>query len=282
MKNYSNDQVEQITKNGISYLTFRALAPYQSELRHAIFLRQGGVSLPPLNSLNFRLEGTDDSKHVIENLKRACQVAGFSKEVYKGIQAHTNRILLIDHRNKEKYQFELRDKEVYDGYITSKKNITTMITTADCNPIIIYDPIHHTVANIHSGWKGTLQKIYLIALEEMSKNFKTEAKDVIVCIGPSIGKCCFSSEEEAFKEKFVQIWKEEEKYIFYEENKKRFHIDLSYVIYQDLIQAGVMEKNISFSGICTRCNHEDFFSYRYATQKNQKDYGLMATLVELI
>ena len=67
--------------------------------------------------------------------------------------------------------------------------------------------------------------------------------------------------------------------MFYEDNLKRFHIDLVYLIKKDLEKLGV--KNIIDSNICTVCNSNDFFSYRSATKNKQKNYGLMATIVSL-
>ena len=97
----------------------------------------------------------------------------------------------------------------------------------------------------------------------MKDMFNTKAEDVIVCVGPSIKACCFSSEEEDFKKQFISLWKDEKNYIYYEkENSKRFHVDLSYVISKDLKEAGVNELNIHFANICTCCNHDHFYSFR--------------------
>ena len=116
--------------------------------------------------------------------------------------------------------------EEYDGYITKEKNIATLITTADCNPIIIYDTKKNIIANVHSGWAGTIKKISLKAVKLLQEKFNSNLEDLIVCIGPSIRKCCFSSEDQNFKKKFTDIWNFEEKYMYYEENMKRFHVDL--------------------------------------------------------
>ena len=169
-----------------------------------------------------------------------------------------------------------------DGYICNEKNIATLVTTADCNPIIIYDFKKNIYANVHSGWKGTIKQIYLKAAKLMNEKFGCNFEDMIVCVGPSIKKCCFSSEDESFKKKFTDVWKYENEYIYYEENSKRFHIDLGYVIKKDLINLGVKEENIIIPDICTKCNCDMFFSYREATNKKYSDYGTMATIVTLI
>lgn len=116
----------------------------------------------------------------------------------------------------------------------------------------------------------------------MHEKFNSNYEDIIVCIGPAIKKCCFTSEDDKFKKIFTDVWNYEDKYIYYDsDNKKRFHIDLSFVITEDFINLGIKRENIVVSDICTKCNSNNFFSYRDSTFKKQSDYGTMATIVTL-
>ena len=115
----------------------------------------------------------------------------------------------------------------------------------------------------------------------MEKEFGSKVEDLVICIGPSIRKCCFSSEEESFKEKFTSVFNYENKYLEYEDNSRRFHIDLIEILKTEFRKIGVEDKQIHVANICTRCNTKDFFSYRECVQKGMKDYGTMATIVEL-
>jgi hypothetical protein len=87
----------------------------------------------------------------------------------------------------------------------------------------------------------------------MQERFGTKPQEVIVCVGPAIKACCFSSEETSFKKQFTDLWNDEEKYIYYEkENSKRFHIDLSYVIKKDChLTGGTIDIHKVIAG-CTR------------------------------
>lgn len=279
-KKYIDDNILHIKDGKLEYIQFKILNKYG--LKHCITLRHGGVSSGIYDSLNFSLSGNDLKENVLENLNRVTNSLDIdSRNVYKATQAHTDNILVLDSENKEAYKFAVGRKcdENYDAYIVTEKNIATLVTTADCNPIIIYDPIKNVLANIHSGWKGTTKKIYLKTCEKMINEFDSNPSDLIVCIGPSIRKCCFSSEEKEFKEIFTNIWKNEEEYVIYEKNSDRFHIDLVYLVKKDLESIGV--KNIIVADICTVCNNEDFFSYRVAKKNNQDGYGLMATIAML-
>lgn len=277
--NFTNQDILHVKHGQIEYLQFKRLLTYQDQLVHAISLRHGGVSDGVYDSLNFRLVGKDDPDKIKENLRRFSDAIGISStQVYMGKQAHSDQIQIMDQRNKEKYAFEAKCDQELDGYVTQEKGIASLVTTADCNPIILYDPVQNVVANIHSGWKGTIQKIYLKGVSILKEQFGTDPSDLIACVGPSIGKCCFSSEDPSFKEKFTNVWPLEEKYLKYEEGTPRFHIDLPYLIQQDLIEKGVLQQNIVLSGICTMCHHESFYSYRVATKEKYPDFGTMATI----
>ncbi len=280
---FETQDIAHIKNGDVEYLQFKILNKYSNKLKHAITLSHGGVSGNEYKSLNFRSSGKDLRENVSENLNIICNKLGInSYDVYKARQAHTDNILIINNENKNGYAFrEFKDDE-YDGYILNENNIATLVTTADCNPVIIYDPVKNIVANIHSGWKGTVKQIYLKAIDILHYKFGSNYNNLIVCVGPSIGKCCFDSEEEKFKENFINVWKNEKDYLSYEKNSKRFHIDLPYLIKSDCIKIGVKEENIILSNICTMCNNEDFFSYRKNTKDGKKDYGTGATIVELI
>lgn len=283
MKDYTDKNVTLIKKGDVYYLQFNILNKYSDSLRHCITLRYGGVSDFPVSSLNFRVAGKDKVENVTKNVQIISSKVGFDKNnIFKAKQNHTDNILILDNENKEKYHFDSFSNEEYDGYITNNKNIAILVTTADCNPIIIYDIKKNIVANIHSGWAGTIKKIYLKAVKILQSKFNSNLEDLVVCIGPSIRSCCFSSEEESFKKKFTSIWENEKEYIYYEESSNRFHIDLVYVIKKDLQEYGIKKENIVDCNICTMCNSDDFFSYRIATKEKYDDYGLMATITELV
>lgn len=280
---FSNEQVTHVKNGKVEYLTFKALEKYNDKITAAVTLRHGGVSNGVFESLNFRMAGKDKKENVLQNLNTICDKLNLnSDEVYKARQDHTDNILYLTEQNKEEYNFKNINDKPIDGYITGS-GITTLVTTADCNAIIIYDTKNNKVANVHSGWKGTTKRIYIKAIEKMQSLFGTNTKDLIICVSPSVLKCCFSSEDENFKKIFTDVWPYEDKYITYEkENSKRFHIDLSYVITKDLINMGVKEENIHFANICTCCNDKHFYSYRSKTQKGEEDYGCMATIVKIV
>lgn len=281
MSDFNNNDIIHIKNGKVEYLKFRILENYSDKLLHLITLRHGGVSAGVYNSLNFRAVGKDKYENVDKNLEIISSFAGIKKEnIYKGKQDHTDNILIIDNENKDKYKFSNLSKECYDAYIVTKKDINTLVTTADCNPIIIYDPILNIYANVHSGWKGTLKRISLKAVKIMHEKFGSKYEELIVCIGPSIRKCCFTSKEDEFKRKFTDVFPKEEEYIS-KDKEGRYHFDLIHVIKDDFINIGVKKENIAICNICTCCNEDDFYSYRKATRRKDEDYATFATIVGL-
>lgn len=282
-KNYTNEHILHVKDGNVEYIQFRKLNDYRDKLKHCVTLRHGGVSEGEYASLNFRLLGSDTKENVFSNIDIVCDKLDInSGSICKVMQAHTDNILVLNSENKEEYNVKNMSNEEYDAYIYNEEGITAFVTTADCNPIIIYSPKENVVANIHSGWMGTINKIYLKTLEKMINDFNCKAEDIIICVGPSINKCCFSSREDSFKEKFISVFENEEEYITYDEkDRDKFYIDLPYIIKRDFLKIGVKEENIVLSNICTKCNHEDFFSYRHARKSEYNDFGTMGTFVSL-
>ena len=264
----------------VEYLTFKILDQYKDKIKYGFFLRKGGVSEGIYDSLNFRFLGKDSKENVNKNIEIALNTLGL-KEGYKASQKHTSNILELTNNNKANYGKNNLNADEYDAYIHVDVNIPSIITVADCNPIIIYDPIQNIIANIHSGWSGTIRRISIKTAEELVNNYGSKFEDLIVCIGPSIRNCHFISKEKEFKDKFLESYYyiNEKEYITYEDDNQTFHIDLIHLIKYDLLKLGVIEKNIKIADICTVCNNDDFFSYRVNTKKGDIDYATSGVIV---
>lgn len=278
MNKYEDDEILHVKKGELEYIQFKVLNKYN--VKNCITLRHGGVSIGEYKSLNFRTLGNDKIENVLKNVEIIKSAVGFH-QICKGKQDHTDNVIILNNDNKDEYKFENLNTTLVDGYIIKDKNIASLVTVADCNPIIIYDTKNNIVANVHAGWKGVINKIYINAINIMINEYHSDVKDLIVCIGPSIRKCCFTSKEESFKEKFTTVFDYSDEYLTYEEDKETFHIDLITILKRELEKIGILSENIHVANICTRCNNKDFFSYRKATQSGQKDYATMACIVEL-
>ncbi len=158
-ENFESKDILHVKQGDFEYLQFKRLKEFEPKIKHAITLRHGGVSKGVYSSLNFRSVGNDTKENVLKNLSILCDNLDISKaDVFKGKQNHTDNILIIDSNNKLQYSFNKFSNSEYDGYICNTQNIATLVTTADCNPIILYDSVKNIYANIHSRLEGYSKK----------------------------------------------------------------------------------------------------------------------------
>mgnify|MGYP001394721141 CR=1 FL=1 len=149
----------------------------------------------------------------------------------------------------------------------------------------IIDPVKKAIANVHSGWKGTLQRISVETVEKMRKEYGSNSKDIICCICPSIRKCHFEVREdvmELFEEKFersIDLSKiiEKQKTEFNSSTEEKWNIDTIELNRIMLIKEGLRPDNIVDSKICTVCNSDKLHSYRV----EKENFGLETAIISL-
>lgn len=272
-KDLSNENVIHKTKDGIDYLQFRKLLEY-SEIKHMYILKNG--------NMNFALE--DNKQKLIDNYKRVCELEKMNyKNVVKPYQTHTDEVKCIDNKvlqdEPDMYIEELKDT---DGLITNKKGIILSTTNADCILLIMYDTKNRIIANIHSGWKGTFQKIAYKAVKKMQQKYGTNPKDIICCMSPSIAMCCFEVEEDVknlCEEKFTYTGRINEiiKDSGYKNGVKKYHIDTILINRIMLEEVGLLKENIISANICSVCNCEQVHSRR----AEGEGYKVSTMLIEI-
>ncbi|MEG2583347.1 MAG: peptidoglycan editing factor PgeF, partial [Oscillospiraceae bacterium] len=172
-------------------------------------------------------------------------------------QTHTDNIRLVTDSDAGKGVVRVSDIEDTDGLITNIPGISLVIFSADCVPLLFLDPVKKVVAASHAGWRGTVMGIGKKTIRCMAEEYGCEPKNILVAIGPSIGKCCFEVDGDTAKNF-------DDKYKIPKENGK-FHIDLWSVNFDQIKQAGVKCENIRVSEECTICKADRYYSYR--TQK---------------
>ena len=253
MKDLSNENIIHIKKEGLEYIQFRKLLKYRN-IVHCFTLKP----------MDFASNVTYEEKkqEVKDNLKKLSNELNFDvNNIYRPRQTHTDIVKVAGDG------FEGIFNEKYnnvDGLVTNKKNKVLILGFADCTPLFFYDPVKNVIANTHSGWKGTLQKIGVRTVETMQKEYGCMPKDIICCIGPHIRKCHFEVEQDV-REMFFEKFKDLENIndiITYDSAKQKYYIDTLEINRQILLEAGLKEENIIDSKICTVCNSDVFHSYR--------------------
>lgn len=205
-----------------------------------------------------------------ENFKKIYKFLNIKPKIlYSGYQIHSNNIEIIEDQSQGQTTPFGRFIQDTDGLITNREGFALVTRFADCTPIILYDPIKKVHANIHSGWRGTLEEIVKNGIEIMVNVYKSHMEDIIAIIGPSIGKDDFEVDIDVmteFKTKFESYAD-----IIKEKNDKKYLIDLQKINKNILIQSGIEEENILTIDLSTY-SHNIFHSYR----RDRENFGLMA------
>ena len=156
---------------------------------------------------------------------------------------------------------------ICDAILTNKKKICIGILTADCVPILIYDPIKCIVGAIHCGWKGAFKGIIKNTLKKLLK-LGSKKKNLIIGIGP-----CISQKNYEVRSKFFDKFLNKNKInkIFFNKKNHKYFFNLrKYVEYQFKIKH---IKNIKHINHNTFQDKKNFFSRRRSLFDNHPDYG---------
>ena len=236
-----------------------------NNIKHGFFNSKGGVSSGIYKSLNCGIGSNDKIKNVTKNLKIVSKKIGAKKNIILLNQIHSNKIYFINKVSKKKL--------LGDGLITNTKNVAIGILTADCAPILLFDPKKNIIGALHVGWKGAYKKIG----KKMINYFKkkgSKLNDVIAVIGPCISQENYEIKNE-FKVNFLKQSSENMKYFKIVENKTYF--DLRGYIFKQLTNTGI--QNIEIIKKDTFNPKNNFFSARRSLKKKINDYGRNISII---
>jgi len=137
-----------------------------------------------------------------------------------------------------------------DALATDQLGLSLTIRTADCQSVVLFDPIKNALCLMHAGWKGMRQKMLTSAVKTMQEEWKTNPADLIVGAGPSL---CTSCAE------FTDPTKEAPELSAFFHNRC---IDLRASADAELVSLGILKSHIDRSPDCTRCHPEHYWTYR--------------------
>lgn len=208
-------------------------------------------------SFSLALHTGEDAGEIVANRRNLARLLSVDETsvFVTANQIHSNHVCIIDKREMQGWE-RLEDAvEDCDALVTDRENVIVTILTADCVPILLYDPVKRVVAAVHAGWKGTEGEIVVKTIDAMKRRFGTDPSDILAGVAPAIGKCCYEVGEDVashFSAYPDAIDRHGEKSM----------LDLSMINKGQMIAAGILEEHIEMSGICTACEVETFFSYR--------------------
>ena len=252
----------RVNRNGINLYRFKTLSSFP-QLQHGITTRLGGSSAAPFDSLNLATRVGDADAHVAANRRRVWAQFPPATPVYLN-QVHSRNIAVWE--GETRWAKHAGSQEA-DAVVTDRFESLLTILVADCQAVMLYDPVSSVVANIHSGWRGSIANIIGRTVDRMKERFGCEPVNIHAGIGPSLGPCC--SEFVNFRSEIPEaLW---------QYRISEFHFDFWALSRDQLVQTGLPADQVETGGICTRCRSDEFYSYRAARQT-----GRMAAVIGMI
>ena len=243
--------------NGIKLLRFSLLQPFTKSILHFSTTRHG------VNGAPFSMGSPGDENDVLSVRSREMLAEAMSVSPQQFVfcrQTHSNHVRIIRHiHNDNGFYSKQTAIQDNDSLITAEKNILLISLTADCVPVLLYDPEKQIIASVHSGWRGTARNILGRTIDEMMRSFSCLPADLFCCIGPSAGPCCYEVGENVWSE-FSQFQQKET--IFRKHNGNKYLLDLHEANRQIALSYGIPDAQIEKAGICTMCSNGLYHSAR--------------------
>jgi polyphenol oxidase len=254
-----------VQNQGLQSMQFPSLSASPG-LWHGIFPRFYMQGRDERIALNLGLNCGDPDQQVWVHRRRVMACAGARRAVFAR-QVHGCQVAVWD-RNQD---LQAADDHVYldgDALVTDVPGTALFIQTADCQSVLMFDPVKRVVANVHSGWRGSISNVVGCTVQTLVDRFGCRPEHLISAVGPSLGPCC--AEFIHFRQEIPQ------KYWVYRRENDLF--DFWRMSADQLMQAGIPTLQTTISGICTRCNPHLFYSYR----GEGKRAGRFAAVIQLM
>ena len=223
-------------------------------------MRRGGASVGEYASFNINEYCGDSPEAIAANRKGLCDELGITTD--RLVMPHQTHGVEVRQIAKDFVALpEATRKMILEGVdavMTNEGGICIGVSTADCIPILIYDPVHHAVAAVHAGWRGTVARIVEKTVKAMAVAYRSRPENLACVIGPGISMEHFEVGMEVYQQ-FADAGFDMEPIARWE---GKWHIDLKECNRRQLVALGVKPEAIAVSDICTYADNADFFSAR--------------------
>jgi len=257
-------------KNSLVWLTSSIL----QNVSHGFSTRQGGVSVPPWDTLNLGVGRGDDDAAVQENYRRFCATIGtdFKRPVLSK-QVHETAVRICTDADAGKGLWCERDYAA-DALVTNEKNLPLVVFSADCGIILLHDPAQRAVGAVHAGWRGCAAGILEKTVQTMTKVYGSRPENLLAAIGPCIGQCCFETDRDVPDAMRAALGTDAEAYL--SPRGVKWHVNLAGLNRQWLLRAGLSPAHIDVCGLCTACRPDLFWSHRKMGESRGAQIAMIA------
>ena len=229
--------------SGVEILSSRLLDGFP----HGFSTRSGGVSPAPWDSLNLGGAVGDEPSRVAENWSRLEVATGLRFARVR--QVHGARVVTA--------AAPCGPGDEADAVVSRTAGVAACIAVADCVPVLIADPASGAVAAVHAGWRGTVARAAVAAVEALATQGGSRPSDLLAAIGPSIGPCCYEVSPE-LADRFEAAFGPG----VVDRRRSAPRLDLWEANARALSAAGILPDRIDRLQRCTSCERPLFFSHR--------------------
>ncbi len=206
----------------------------------------------------FSFQASDELEKTKGHLKGFLKSVGITNSnIFFVNQVHSDKIFLLD-------DVDITCDDVAkisaDALLTHIPGKPIGVFTADCIPVLIYDPRLKVIGAIHAGRRGSEQDILFKVVREMGRVYGSCPEELVAGFGPAIGGCCYEVGEDCV-EPFKKMFPDERGWLRPGTSGKYF-IDLITVNKMAGEKAGLLPENIFSLDHCTCCSSSNLYSYR--------------------
>lgn len=239
---------------------------------HGFFTRQGGFSKGIYAGLNCGLSSRDSRSTVLKNREL------IAKEISNGKVFRINTVDQVHGTNVIRFPLArtIQKPPGADGAVTNQPNQILAILTADCAPILFFDPKASVIGACHAGWRGALGGVAENTILEMVA-LGASRSQIISVIGPCIGHKSYQVGQE-FRERFISINSSNRRF-FDNTEQGSYLFDLQGFVKNQLHRSDVQVISSMVGDTFTET--EKFFSFRRSLIMGETDYGRMVSAIML-
>ncbi len=251
-------------KDNLEYLAAPGIAA-----KHCFTTRLGGVSQGILESMNIGIHRGDKPENVEANYKILGSALGFDPDKLI-LTRQTHSDIVREVTDKDTGSIFRENIPACDSLITNTPGLTLVVFTADCTPILFFDPVTGAVGAAHAGWRGTAADIAGKTVQAMCRSFGCQPENIRCAIGPNIGPCCFETDREVPDAMIQALGDSARAHI--QARGSKYYVNLKEINALFLRRSGVVHIDIATQ--CTRCDSR-FWSHRRTGSQRGSQGGLI-------
>jgi len=239
---------------------------HKHTLVHAVSQKESAQAY----GFSLALHTGEEKEEIVTNRHRLLQELAVDEKVVvvTANQTHSDHVSVIEEQEMRGWNGREDAVEDCDALVTNQRGVIVAILTADCVPILLYDPGQNVVAAVHAGWRGTEAGIVVKTIRVMQEVFGTDPSHLLAGVAPAIGSCCYEVGEDVASH--FSAYPDA-----LEQHGEKYQLDLPQINREQMVAAGVKETQIGMSGICTSCDVAHYFSSR-------KEQGCSGRFMSLI